>query len=100
MNGIDSPPEQFVRALMRGSRRDFQAGYSPANAVLAVRDRTGLDEDELRDLTAYATGFADGMARAGASAQWETDKERMSYDQGVTDGLQEDPDSTQPVRLP
>jgi len=59
-------------ALMRGSRKEMQLGYTAKNAAYAaLRYERGFDQDTaiddpelVGDLFPYAEGFADGMADA------------------------------------
>lgn len=100
LDGISA--RELVRGLMRGNRPTMRLGYSPANAVAAVRRmRPGAAlerrEDELRG---YSQGFSDGM-------QWSepmvvlsdpANAENEAYREGYAEGALEPRGLTYPSR--
>lgn len=91
------PWQELMRGLMRGNREELKLGYSPHNAVHAVKKlRPDEHEDELRG---YAEGFSDGMNPDMVPMWSATDKdmpEHRAYDAGWQAGRLEDPELTYP----
>jgi hypothetical protein len=89
-------PRELVRGLMRGNRAELKLGYSPANAVLAVKGlHPGVDDDEMRG---YSQGFSDGMLRRQPMVT-DADPdvpENVAYRQGYAAGNEEPASLTYP----
>lgn len=63
---------ELGRGLMRGNRAELHLGYDWKNALLAVRERYELEDDEAMLVGMYLRGFAvgiGGVAEAAAEAQ-------------------------------
>lgn len=90
---LPTDPRELVRGLMRGSRAELHLGYTWDNAAKAAGERLNVSGDALRELMAYARGFADGMRRAEPADHNESD----AYLDGFAAGLVEPPELVHPA---
>jgi hypothetical protein len=79
---------EFARGLMKGNRAELKLGYSPANAMLAVRDQLDLDNKQCYLLLAYAMAYNDSLRGAAGEHRLAAIEERPELSEVGLDVMQ------------